>query len=136
MSESPSRKRSLFTLIADLPRLFGDLVRAELEQLKDEIVGKIKHAGIGVGLFAAAGFFAFFAFAVLIAAAILGIAEGLPGWLAALIVAAALLIITGILAAIAVNQVKRGVPPTPTDTIQSVKQDVNAIRGIGKREMP
>jgi hypothetical protein len=136
MSESPSRKRSLFTLIADLPRLFGDLVRAELEQLKDEIVGKIKHAGIGVGLFAAAGFFAFFAFAVLIAAAILGIAEGLPGWLAALIVAAGLLIITGILAAIGVNQVKRGVPPTPTDTIQSVKQDVNAIRGIGKREMP
>ena len=136
MSESPSRKRSLFTLIADLPRLFGDLVRAELEQLKDEIVGKIKHAGIGVGLFAAAGFFAFFAFAVLIAAAILGIAEGLPGWLAALIVAAALLIITGILAAIAVTQVKRGVPPTPTETINSVKQDVNAIRGIGKREMP
>jgi hypothetical protein len=136
MSESPSRKRSLFTLIADLPRLFGDLVRAELEQLKDEIVGKIKHAGIGVGLFAAAGFFAFFAFAVLIAAAILGIAEGLPGWLSALIVAAGLLIITGILAAIGVNQVKRGVPPTPTDTIQSVKQDVNAIRGIGKREMP
>lgn len=136
MSESPSKKRSLLALIADLPRLFGDLIRGEIEQLKAEIIGKIKHAGIGIGLFAAAGFFAFFAFAVLVAAAILGIAEALPAWLAALIVAAALLVITGILAGIAVIQVKRGVPPTPTETIRSVKQDVNAIKGIGKREEP
>ena len=136
MSESPSKKRSLFALIADLPRLLGDLVRGEIEQLKAEIVGKIKHAGIGIGLFAAAGLFAFFAFAVLIAAAILGIAEALPAWLAALIVAAALLVITGVLAGIGILQVKRSVPPTPTETIHSVRQDVNAIRGIGKREKP
>jgi ABC-type transport system involved in multi-copper enzyme maturation permease subunit len=136
MSESPSNKRSLFALIADLPRLLGDLVRGEIEQLKAEIVGKIKHAGIGIGLFAAAGFFAFFALAVLIAAAILGIAEVLPGWLAALIVAAALLLITGILVGIGMLHVKRGIPPTPTETIRSVKQDVKAIKGIGKREKP
>ncbi len=136
MSESPSSKRSLFALIADLPRLLGDLVRAEIEQLKAEIVGKVKHAGIGIGLFAAAGFFAFFALAVLIAAAILGIAVALPAWLAALIVAAALLLITGILAGIGMLHVKRGIPPTPIETIHSVKQDVNAIKGIGKREKP
>lgn len=136
MSDSPSKKRSLFALIADLPRLFGDLVRGEIDQLKAEIVGKIKHAGIGIGLFAAAGFLAFFALAVLIAAAILGIAEALPAWLAALIVAAALLLITGILIGIGTLHVKRGIPPTPTETIHSVKQDVDAIKGIGKREKP
>lgn len=136
MSESPSKKRSLFALIADLPRLFGDLVRAEIDQLKAEVIGKIKHAGIGVGLFAAAGFFAFFTLAVLIAAAVLGIAEALPAWLAALIVAAALLLIAGILIGIGTLHVKRGIPPTPSETIHSVKQDVNAIKGIGKREKP
>lgn len=136
MSESPSKKRSLFALIAELPRLFGDLVREEIEQLKAEMIGKVKHAGIGIGLFAGAGFFAFFAVAVLVAAAVLGIAEALPGWLAALIVAVALLVITGILVGIGVAQFKRGLPPTPSDTIHSVKKDVNAIRGIGKRERP
>jgi len=53
MSESPSRpssaqKRSLLSLIADLPRLLGDLGREEIAQLKAEMLGKIKHAGIGV----------------------------------------------------------------------------------------
>ena len=81
-------------------------------------------------------FFAFFAVAVLVAAAVLGIAEALPAWLAALIVAVALLVITGILAGIGVAQLKRGVPPTPTRTILSVKKDVDAVRGIGKREKP
>jgi hypothetical protein len=141
MSESPSRpssaqKRSLLSLIADLPRLLGDLVREEIAQLKAEMLGKIKHAGIGLGLFVGAGVFAFFALAVLVAAAVLGIAEALPGWLAALIVAAALLVITGILVAIGVAQLKRGVPPTPTETIRSVKQDLNAVKGIGKRDKP
>ncbi|MEO7122678.1 MAG: phage holin family protein [Lacisediminihabitans sp.] len=141
MSESRLRpslpqKRSLFALIADLPRLFGDLVREEIEQLKAEVIGKVKHAGIGLGLFAGAAIFAFFAVGVLVAAAVLGIAEALPGWLAALIVAAALLVITGILAAIGVTQLKRGVPPTPTKTISSVKRDVDAVRGIRKRDKP
>jgi len=71
---------------------------------------------------------------VLLAAAVLGIATALPAWLAALIVAGALLLITAILVLIGVNQLKRGVPPVPEETIASVKEDVNAIKGIGKRD--
>ena len=44
--------------------------------------------------------------------------------------------ITGVLVAIGVAQLKRGVPPTPTETIRSVKQDLNAVKGIGKRDKP
>jgi uncharacterized protein YoxC len=73
-------------------------------------------------------------FAVLITAAILAFATVVPGWLAALIVAAILLVIMVVLLLIGVRQVKRGVPPTPTKTITSVKKDVNAITGLGKRE--
>ncbi|TXN29393.1 phage holin family protein [Lacisediminihabitans profunda] len=135
MSDDRTR-RSLFALIADLPRLLAELVKDEFEQLKREMLDKLKHAGIGVGLFVAAGLFAFFLMAVLIAAAILGLAVVLPGWAAALIVAGLLLVIVAILAGIGVAQVKQGMPPAPTETIASVKKDVNAIKGIGMREKP
>jgi ABC-type transport system involved in multi-copper enzyme maturation permease subunit len=131
MVERETSKRSLLGLVADLPGNLIDLIKSELEQLKLEILGKVKHAGIGVGLLVGASAFAFFAIAVLIAAAVLGISAALPGWAAALIVGGALLLITGILALLGITQLKRGVPPTPTDTIESVKKDVETVRGIG-----
>lgn len=134
MSERELPKRSLFKLIGDLPGYLVELLRSELERLKQELIEKAKHLGVGVGLIAAGAFFAFFAFGVLVTAAILGIATALPAWLAALIVAFALLVITTILVLIGVNQLKRGVPPVPEETIASVKEDVNAIKGIGKRD--
>lgn len=134
MSERELPKRSLFKLIGDLPGYLVELLRSELERLKQELIEKAKHLGVGVGLILVGAFLAFFAFAVLIAAAVLGIATALPAWLAALIVAAALLLITAILVLIGVNQLKRGVPPVPEETIASVKEDVNAIKGIGKRD--
>jgi predicted phage tail protein len=130
--DSSTKKRSLFGLIADLPHLLSNLVKEEIEHLKDEMIAKLKHAGIGIGLFAGAGIFAFFLLATLLTAAILGFATLVPAWLAALIVAGFLLIITAILIAIGLAQVKRGVPPAPTETIKSVKLDVNAIKGIGR----
>jgi len=133
VSERELPKRSLFKLIGDLPGYLVDLLRSELERLKQELVAKAKHLGVGIGLILAGAFFAFFAFAVLLAAAVLGIATALPAWLAALIVGGALLVITVILVLVGVNQLKRGVPPVPEETIASVKEDVNAIKGIGKR---
>jgi hypothetical protein len=38
-----------------------------------------------------------------------------------------------VLALVGIRQLKRGMPPAPTQTITSVKKDVNAIKGIGKR---
>ena len=135
MKDDATARKSLFSLIADLPRLVIGQVKNEIEQLKAELIAKVKHAGIGVGLFAAAGFMAFFLLAVLIAAAILGLATMLPGWLAALIVAGILLVIVMILVLTGLRQVKQGVPPAPTETIKSVKKDVNVIKGLGKKEI-
>jgi hypothetical protein len=134
MSGQETPKKSVFKLIADLPGYLVDLLRSEIELLKSELISKVKHAGIGIGLVAGGAFFAFFAFAVLLAAAVMGIATALPGWLAALIVGGALLVITVVLVLVGVNQLKRGTPPVPTETIESVKKDVNAIKGIGKRD--
>jgi hypothetical protein len=127
------QKRSLFALIADIPGLLVDLIKSELDQLKNEIVRKLTNLGVGIGLLLVAGFFAFFAVGVFIVAAILGLAVVLPDWLAALIVGVVLLLIVFVFALIGVVRLKHGLPPVPVDTINSVKKDVRAIKGIGKR---
>ena len=134
MNDDATTRKSLFALIAELPRLVIGQVKNEIEQLKSEMIAKLKHAGIGVGLFAAAGFMAFFLFAVLIAASVLAFATIVPGWLAALIVAAILLVAVVILVLVGLRQVKQGVPPAPIETIKSVKKDVNVIKGLVKKE--
>ncbi|GAA1699697.1 phage holin family protein [Microcella alkalica] len=127
-----AERRGLFALIADVPRLIGDLVRAEIASLKAEIAGKLKAAGIGAGLLVGAGVVAFFAALVLIAAGVLALSLVLPPWAASLIIGVVLLIIAGIIAAAGIRSLKRGMPPTPTDTIESVKDDVRAVRGQRK----
>ncbi|MBX9472066.1 phage holin family protein [Microcella sp.] len=131
---SPRERRGLFRLITDIPGLIRELIEAEIESLKAEIVGKLKAAGIGAGFLVTAGAFAFFAVLVLTASGVLALALVVPAWAAALIVGGALLLLAGIAAAIGVAQLKHGVPPTPTETIESVKEDVRVVRGIRKRE--
>lgn len=131
--EPRASRRGLFALIADLPGLIRDLIAAELEALKAEVVGKLKAAGIGAGFLVTAGAFALFSVLVLTAAGVLALALVMPAWAAALVVGVALLVLAGIAAAIGIAQLKHGVPPTPTDTIDSVKEDVRVIRGIRKR---
>lgn len=130
------QKRSLFALIGSLPGLVIELVKSELDNLKNELVRKLKYAGIGIGFMAIACVFAFFATGVLVAAAILGLAVVLPGWLAALIVGVLLLVIAGVLIAVGIGQLKRGTPPAPTETIKSVQRDVRGIKGTVKRGAP
>lgn len=125
------KKKGLFGLIADVPALVGQLIRDELDQIKKELIGKLTQLGIGAGLFAGAALVGFFALAVLITTAILGLAVVLPAWLSALIVAVLLLIIAGVLAFIGLRRVKKGVPPVPQESLESVKTDVRAIKGMG-----
>lgn len=127
-----AEKRSLFGLVTSLPGLLIELVKSEIEQLKSELLRKLKHAGIGIGFLAVAVVFAVFAAGVLTAAAILGLAVVFPGWLAALIVAATLLIIVALFIYLGVNQLSKG-DPEPTETIDSVRRDVRVIKGTTKR---
>ncbi len=129
MSSEPglSPKRSLFKLLADVPGLIVDLFRQEIENLKQEIVDKVKHAGVGVGLLAAAAVVALFLLGTLIAAGILGLATVLPAWAAALIVAGVLLLIIAVLVLIGMRQLKAS--GKPIESIDSMKTDVQVIRG-------
>lgn len=126
-------KRSLLSLVTDIPVLIQELFHREVELLKAELIGKLKALGVGGGLLAGAAVVLLFMIGVLLTSAILALAQVLPGWLAALIVAAFLLIVAGILALIGYRILKRGIPPVPKESIESLQKDYRAIRGIGKR---
>jgi hypothetical protein len=79
-----------------------------------------------------AALLAFFALATLIAAAVLGLATVFSPWLSALIVAGALLVIVAILVLVGVSSIKKGIPPVPEESVDSLKKAVNAIKGLGR----
>jgi hypothetical protein len=128
------RKRSLFQLLADVPTLVRELVAGEIELLKQEMIGKLKALGVGIGLLLVAVVFLLFMIGVLLTAAVLALSLVLPGWLSALIVAAALLVIAVIIGLIGYGRLKKGIPPIPSETISGLKKDLNVIKGVGKRE--
>jgi uncharacterized membrane protein len=127
-----ARSRSLFALISDLPRLIITLLKAELAHLKAEFAEKAKYAGVGIGLMVFAAALAFFALGTLVAAAVLGLAVVFPGWLSALIVAVALLLVAGLLVLLGVSSLKRMNGVAPQRTIASVKEDTEAFKGLGR----
>jgi len=125
--------KSTADLIRDVTELVPRLVQEEFALAKSELTDKGKHAGAGVGLFGGGGLFAFFGVAVLIAAAVLGLAEAVPAWASALIVAAVLLLIAGALALVGRSQVRQAVPPVPALAVDSTKQDVQAVKESARR---
>jgi membrane protein implicated in regulation of membrane protease activity len=133
MAAPTAPKRSLLSLVTDIPALIQQLFHREVELLKAEVVAKLKALGVGAGLIAIAAVILLFMVGTLLTAAILGLSAVMPGWLAALLVSAFLLIVAGILALIGYRVLKRGVPPVPTESIDSLQRDYRAIRGIGKR---
>ena len=81
-------------------------------------------------MFSAAGLLAFFGLATLIATAVLALAEALPGWAAALIVAAVLLVGAGVLALVGKSRVSSGQPLTPERAVAGVREDVAILKEV------
>ena len=121
---------------ADLVKLAAEqvsrLVRDELRLAQTELAEKGKRAGIGLGMFGSAGVVSFYGAGVLIAAAVLGLATVLPGWLSALIIGVALFLLAGLLALLGRGQFKKAVPPSPTEAVRNVKADIDTISGAVK----
>jgi hypothetical protein len=130
------RKRSLIDLVTSIPTLVADLVQREIDLIKAEMTAKLKALGAGAGVLAAAVLVLLAMLGVLLTAGILALSLIMPGWLAALLVAAGLLLIAAILGLIGYRVLKKGIPPVPTESIDSLKRDLRAIQGIGKRRNP
>jgi Putative Actinobacterial Holin-X, holin superfamily III len=115
-------------LIRSVSELVPRLVKDELALGRLELQEKGKRAGAGAGLLGAAGLVGWFGLAVLIAAAVLGLAEAVPAWLSAVIVAVVLALSAGVLALIGRSQLKKAVPPAPERAIASTREDVRVVK--------
>src|SRR5215207_1433577 len=100
------------------------LIRKEVELARAELAEKGRQAGKGAGMFGGAGLFGVTAFGALTAFLILVLAEAMDAWLAALIVTVVWGAIAAVLALRGKQKVEEAAPPTPEETIETVKEDV------------
>jgi uncharacterized membrane protein YqjE len=124
---------SLGDLVAQLSTQVPDLIRSELRLAQAEVTAKGKRAGIGIGMFSVAGLLAFFGLAFVLTTVALLLDLFLPGWAAALVVAVVLLAGAGVAALLGKKKVAEAAPPTPERTIESVKEDIAAVKGATSR---
>lgn len=128
VTRKPASERSVGELVSELTDEVKRLIHDELRLAVFELQRKGKRMGTGVGLFGAAGLFALFGAATLVAAAVLALALVVPGWLSALIVGAALLLVAGVAALAGRKEVAQAVPPVPEEAISGVRDDVDAMK--------
>jgi uncharacterized membrane protein YqjE len=115
-------------LLKQLSEQTSALVRQEIELARAELTVKGKRAGVGAGMFGAAGITGLYAAGALTAAIVLALSLAMKGWLAALIVAVVYGAVAGVLALLGKNKVQQAVPPTPEQTVQTVREDVQVAK--------
>jgi uncharacterized membrane protein YqjE len=118
------REQSMGELFKQLSDDLSTLVRQELKLAQAEMTEKGKKAGIGFGMFGAAGLIGFAALLTLTACLVAALATGMDVWLAALIVTVVYAVMAGALALIGKRRVSQATPPVPEQTVESVKEDV------------
>jgi membrane protein len=123
-----SQDRPVGALIHDASEQMSRLVRQEMRLAAAELRQKGSRFGVGAGLFGAAGLLGFYAGGALVACAVLALALVVDAWLAALIVAAAVGLVAGVLGLMGKKQVQQAVPPVPEDAVASVKDDIDAVK--------
>jgi uncharacterized membrane protein YqjE len=127
-STADHQQPSTGELVKRLSEQVSVLVRDELKLAQLEMTRKGKQAGIGAGMLGGSGLIALYGVACLLACAILGISRVLQPWLAALIVGAALLLVSGVAALLGKARLKKAAPLVPAQAADGVKADVNEIR--------
>lgn len=124
-----SDQAGTFELLARLPYQFVRLGKAEFENAKREITGKLKRGGIGFVALVLALFFVFFAIGCLAAAAVAALALVWPVWLAALVIAAALILLAAGAVLAGIVLIRRA-SPVPEETFERVEGDLQTMSEV------
>jgi uncharacterized membrane protein YqjE len=119
--------RSIAALLSDLAGETVLLVRQELALFKAELQEKFGRIGQGATALGVGVFIALSGWGVLMAAAVLGLATVLPGWLAALIIAVLALAIGGALILIGKSRFDADAL-MPRRTLRSLREDEAWLR--------
>jgi hypothetical protein len=129
LRSDPASEPTLGALVHDMTSQLSTLIRDEIRLAQAEMTQKGKQAGVGIGLFGAAGILGLFGFGVLITTIILALDLVMPAWLAALIVAVVLFAAAGIAALKGKRNVSKATPVKPEGAIEGLKEDVATVKG-------
>ena len=134
MSNEPVKDTdpTLGKLVMDAQRDISSLVSKEIQLAKSELKVSVKHGGVGIGLFAGAGFIALLAIIMLSVAFAYFLnwnGEGLDLHWAFLVVFVVYVLIAALLAFIGLRQVKK--VKAPEKAIKQGKQIPQALKGKG-----
>jgi hypothetical protein len=122
-------ERTLGQLVAEASRDLTTIVRSEVALAKAELRSDVAAGVAGAAMFVAAGVLAFLALILLLIAAAFGlVAAGLDAWLAFLIVAAVLLLLTAVLALVGKSRLSRVGPPERT--ARTAKETVASLKAV------
>jgi uncharacterized membrane protein YqjE len=129
---SDLREHSTGDLVKQLADQSSTLVRQEIELAKAELSAKGKVAGEGAGMFGGAAIVALLALGTLTALVLSLLDKAMDFTWAALIVTVVYTAIATVLALGGRTRLKRGMPPAPEQTIETVKEDVQWAKSQAK----
>lgn len=127
MADADPHDLSTPQLISQASEQTAQLIRSEMQLAKAELQESVRHAGLGVGLFGAAGVLALYGVGAAVATAILALAVVLPAWLAALAVTLLLFATAGVAALVGKKEVAAAPPPLRVSA-ESVQEDVRTVK--------
>lgn len=114
--------RSIGELFAELANETATLMRQEIALAKVELTQKASTVGRNVGQLVLGGAVAYAAVLALLAAIIILLANVMPWWAAALVVAVAVGLVAGVLISKALTALK-GTNLAPRQTVETLKED-------------
>lgn len=118
--------------LPDVVKVFGKLlprqIQDELALAKLELKDKGIKAGKGVALIVVGLVFLLLATIALVVAAVAGLAQVMPFWLSALIVAAFFLLVLIVLAAVGALMIKSAMPLNPVRAVRGLKYDLGVVK--------
>lgn len=118
--------------ILDVVKVFGRLLPKQLKDeaqlAKIELTEKAKTLGKGAAFVVVGLVFLLLATIALVGAAIAGLSQLMPAWLAALLLAVLFLIILAVAALIGVATIKKALPLVPRKAIFGVKYDLGVVK--------
>jgi hypothetical protein len=115
-------------LVQRASQQLSQLVRDEMRLAQAEMLQKGKRFGKGGGLFGGAGLMGVLTLQALVVTVIAALSLVMDVWAAALIVTAVLAAVSALMATLGRQQISKASPPTPEQTIDSVKADVAEIK--------
>lgn len=114
-------------LLTRLPGQIAALVKAEIANAKAEVKHRVRNLVIGIVMCVLALIVLFWVIALLLAAAVAGLATVWPVWLSALAVAGGGLLLIILIVLVGIKLIKRG-SPVPQETLKRIEGDFSVAK--------